>query len=302
MKPIELLKDVDLDLMFKDTHRTQVTRYLPMKRYYEEYFTKDCIISFCKGIQIKKEIMFSLSHWTGHMHKGLYDIFIIKTKRKFMAFSFIKENEKRKNDCIKWCGYYNPLDEIPLHVAYELLENSESSNILNKEEYLKVGSKVLNKEEYSKVSKQVTNSKLWTPIKFLKEEGFELKSVYQLLSTNKYAIWFYKKYFKKNCIIAFIKNIKISEDIWYLPLKDSFGDILIFKGVRTFHAICIIKKTNEKKNYLKDRVKRGEINGFNLFKALKVLEGNKNSNILDKEEYSKFKIKATKLAILESLQ
>lgn len=147
------------------------------------------------------------------------------------------------------------------------------------------------------------------PIELLKEEDFKLKSVYQLLKGKKSKPWvrLYKKCFNTDCIIAFVKNIKIEE--FCAHRVKAYGSIFIIKGKKGNHArwqfcaICIIKKTTFllDNGFISKRdniIKRGEISIVNLPTAVKLLEENKNSKILNEKGYSKVK----KLAILEALQ
>ena len=129
------------------------------------------------------------------------------------------------------------------------------------------------------------------PVEFLKEDNFKLKSVYQLLRTKKRWVSLYKKYFNTDCMIAFLKTIQMLK--FHSGELGSYGGIFMIKGKRTIYAICIAKDTIDI-NWRKE----GEMEMVDLLTAVKLLEGNKDSKIVDKEEYLKVK----KLAILESLK
>jgi len=128
------------------------------------------------------------------------------------------------------------------------------------------------------------------PTELLKEENFKLKSVYQLLRTKKRWVRFYKKYFNTDCMVAFIKTIRIIK--FHNGKLGAYGSLFIIKGERTIYSICIAKNTKDihwRKN--------GEMEMVGLSTAVKLIEQNKHK-ILNEEEY----LKAKKLVILEALQ
>ncbi len=98
----------------------------------------------------------------------------------------------------------------------------------------------------------------------------------------------YKKYFNKNSLITYKK---LESTINYCGRKMEGISIFVIKGKKKYFAFCYIHTEDREKKYL-FRIK--------LTNAMKLLENDKNNtNILNKEEYSKFK--KDKRMILESL-
>ena len=123
----------------------------------------------------------------------------------------------------------------------------------------------------------------------------------------------YEKYFTKDCVVAFIKNVEVFEerdgpilDIYSKQTSPIFGDVFIMKVDKnpevyeeSFYSFIVFKKNVLYKKFgCKKQFNKGVWAWLNPQSTIRILEENKNSKILNEEEY----LKAKKLAILEALE